>query len=66
MADLPETLQAHKEGCVEIAANMVSLNKHIISFDNEGADLVMFNLEVIKKSAPYEAEEGCLCTCTTV
>ena len=59
-ADLLETLEHHREGCVGMAANMIGVNKRIIAFDNEGARMVMFNPEIIKKSGPYEAEEGCL------
>ncbi len=59
-ADLLETLEAHKEGCVGMAANMIGVNKRIIAFDNEGTYMVMFNPEIIKKSEPYPAEEGCL------
>ena len=58
--DLLDTLTAHKDGCVGMAANMIGVNKRIIVFDNEGSYMVMFNPEIIKKSAPYEAEEGCL------
>lgn len=58
--DLLETLAAHKDGCVGMAANMIGVNKRIIAFDNEGSYMVMFNPEIIKKSEPYEAEEGCL------
>ena len=58
--DLLDTLAAHREGCVGMAANMIGENKRIIVFDNEGAYMVMFNPEIVKKSGPYEAEEGCL------
>lgn len=58
--DLLETLAAHKDGCVGMAANMIGVGKRIIAFDNEGSDMVMFNPEIVKKSEPYEAEEGCL------
>ena len=58
--DLLDTLTAHKDGCVGMAANMIGVCKQIIVFDNEGTYMVMFNPEVIKKSGPYEAEEGCL------
>ena len=58
--DLLETLAAHKDGCVGMAANMIGVNKRIIAFDNDGAYMVMFNPEIIKKSGPYEAQEGCL------
>ena len=59
-ADLLETLEHHKDGCVDMAANMIGVNKRIIAFDNEGTYLVMFNPEILKKSGTYQAEEGCL------
>ena len=59
-ADLLETLAAHKDGCVGMAANMIGESKCIIAFENEGKYDLMFNPEIIKKSGPYEAEEGCL------
>ena len=59
-ADLLETLEHHKEGCVGMAANMIGVNKRIIAFDNEGTYMVMFNPEIIKKTEPYQTEEGCL------
>ena len=58
--DLLDTLAAHKDGCVGMAANMIGVNKRIIAFDNEGSYLVMLNPEIVKRSGPYEAEEGCL------
>ena len=58
--DLLDTLAAHKDGCVGMAANMTGVSKRIIAFDNEGKYMVMFNPEIIKKSSLYEAEEGCL------
>ena len=59
-ADLLETLTHHSAGCVGMAANMIGVNKRIIAFDNEGTYMVMFNPEIIRKSGPYQAEEGCL------
>ena len=58
--DLLDTLAAHKEGCVGMAANMIGVNKCIIAFDNEGEYTVMFNPVIVKQSGPYEAQEGCL------
>lgn len=58
--DLLDTLFAHKDGCVGMAANMIGVSKRIIAFDNEGKYMVMFNPEIVKRSEPYEAEEGCL------
>ena len=58
--DLLDTLIAHKDGCVGMAANMIGVRKRIIAFDNEGTYMVMFNPQIIKKSEPYETEEACL------
>ncbi len=58
--DLLDTLIAHKDGCVGMAANMIGVPKRIIAFDNDGTYMVMFNPEIIKKSGPYDAEESCL------
>ena len=58
--DLLDTLAAHKEGCVGMAANMIGVNKRIITFDNEGEYMVMLNPVIVKQSGPYETEEGCL------
>ncbi len=58
--DLLDTLIAHKDGCVGMAANMIGVHKRIIAFDNNGTYMVMFNPEIIKKSGPYDTEEGCL------
>lgn len=59
-ADLLETLAFHKEGCVGMAANMIGVNKRIIAFDNDGQYMVMFNPEILRKTSPYDTEEGCL------
>ena len=59
-ADRLETLIFHKEGCVGMAANMIGVNKRIIAVENEGSYLVMLNPEILRRSAPYDTEEGCL------
>lgn len=58
--DLLDTLAAHKDGCVGMAANMIGVCKRIIAFDNEGTYMVMFNPVIIRQSGPYETQEGCL------
>lgn len=58
--DLLDTLAAHADGCVGMAANMIGVCKRIIAFDNEGAYMVMFNPVIIRQSGPYETQEGCL------
>ena len=58
--DLLDTLIAHKDGCVGMAANMIGVNKRIIAFENDGEYMLMFNPVIVKKSGPYDTEEGCL------
>ena len=58
--NLLDTLTAHKDGCVGMAANMIGVCKRIIAFDNEGTYMVMFNPVIVRQSGPYEAQEGCL------
>ncbi len=62
--DLLDTLIAHKDGCVGMAANMIGVRKRIIAFLDESGKsptyTVMFNPEIIKKDGAYDAEEGCL------
>ena len=57
---LPEDLRIAADLRETMAANMIGVNKRIIAFENEDAYLVMFNPEIVKKSGPYDAEEGCL------
>ena len=58
--DLLDTLIANKDGCVGMAANMIGVQKRIIVFDNEGTYMTMFNPVILKKSGPFDTEEGCL------
>ena len=58
--DLLDTLVAHKNGCVGMAANMIGVRKRIIVFNNEGTYMTMFNPEIIQMAGPYDTEEGCL------
>ena len=58
--DLLDTLAAHRETCVGMAANMIGVWKRIIVFDNGGTPAVMLNPQIVKRSGPYEAEESCL------
>lgn len=59
-ADLQDTLEDHRDGCVGLAANMIGIRKRIIIVNIGFADIVMFNPVLLKKDTPYEAEEGCL------
>ena len=58
--DLLDTLAAHRDGCVGMAANMIGVSRRIIAFDNNGEYMVMLNPVIIRQSGAYEAEEGCL------
>ena len=59
-ADLLDTLKAHKETCVGMAANMIGKSVRIIAFNDNGRYTVMYNPEIISKSISYETEESCL------
>ena len=62
--DLLDTLIAHREGCVGMAANMIGVRKRIIAFLDESGRAstytVMLNPQIVDKSGIYETEEGCL------
>ena len=58
--DLMDTLIAHKEDCVGMAANMIGVSKRIIVFSSNGFFMTMLNPEITAKSGAYDAEEGCL------
>ena len=58
--DLQDTLNANRDRCVGMAANMIGVNKRIIIVNVGFMDIVMYNPVIKKKSGSYEAEEGCL------
>lgn len=58
--DLLDTLIAHKNECVGMAANMIGEKKCIICFDTGSDYMTMFNPEIIRYSEGYDTEEGCL------
>lgn len=58
--DLLDTLTAHRDGCVGMAANMIGVCKAIIAVNDGGSCLLMLNPEILKKEGEYETEEGCL------
>ena len=57
--DLLDTLEAHRETCVGMAANMIGVTKRIIAFNDRGKLEIMFNPEIIKATGESETEEGC-------
>ena len=58
--DLVDTLEANRSRCVGMAANMIGVAKRIIAVEAEDGYLVLFNPVILKKSGPYNTEEGCL------
>ena len=58
--DLLETLTAHKEVCVGMAANMIGVKKNIIVVAAGPFQFAMINPVITKKSGAFQTEEGCL------
>ena len=58
--DLLDTLEAHRDTCVGMAANMIGVCRRIIAFDNQGTKMVMLNPEIVRQWGEYETEESCL------
>ena len=58
--DLLDTLKAHEEGCVGMAANMIGVKKQIIAVNMGFMNVAMFNPKIVKRNGKYETEEGCL------
>lgn len=58
--DLLDTLAAHTEECVGMAANMIGVRKNIIVVNIGIMNIAMINPVIVKKSVPFETEEGCL------
>ena len=58
--DLLDTLKAHSEECVGMAANMIGIKKNIIAVNTGNGMLLMFNPRIVNKQDQYETEEGCL------
>lgn len=58
--DLLDTLKAHRQECVGMAANMIGIKKNVIVVNMGLLDVVMFNPVILTKSGPYQTEEGCL------
>ncbi|WP_461811282.1 peptide deformylase [Faecalimonas sp.] len=58
--DLQDTLNANREHCVGMAANMIGVKKRVIIVNLGIIDIVMFNPVLTRKDTPYQTEEGCL------
>lgn len=58
--DLLDTLHAHLDHCVGLAANMIGERKRIIAICNGPLIVAMLNPKILRKSGEYETEERCL------
>lgn len=61
---LLDKLMVHKEICIDMTANMISVHKRIIAFLDESGRAptytVMLNHDIVKKDGSYDTAEGCL------
>ena len=60
IVDLLDTLRAHLDHCVGMAANMIGVKKRIIVVAAGPFQVPMINPVIVKKSGAYQTEEGCL------
>ena len=60
LQDLVDTLSAHRETCVGMAANMIGQLKCMIAFYDGDRICTMLNPRILKCSDPFETEESCL------
>ena len=58
--DLVDTLRAHADECVGMAANMIGFSKNIIIVNVHEDYVIMYNPVILSKEGEYETEEGCL------
>ena len=58
--DLIDTLEAHKESCAGMAANMIGVKKNIIVVAAGPFQFAMINPIITKKASEYRTEESCL------
>ena len=55
-----DTLEANRDRCVGMAANMIGVNKAAIIVSVGPFDVVMLNPVIQEKNDAFETEEGCL------
>lgn len=60
LTDLLDTLRAHQDVCVGMAANMIGVHKRVIIVQMGVLPVLMINPEITAKSDPYTTSEGCL------
>lgn len=59
-SDLRDTLHAHAEECVGMAANMIGVRKRIIAFCVGPLQMILLNPVIVRCSGEFTTEEGCL------
>ncbi len=60
ITDLLDTLRAHLNDCVGMAANMIGVKKNIIVISLGFSQIAMVNAKIISRKKPFQAEESCL------
>lgn len=60
VTDLLDTMKAHQEECVGMAANMIGQTKRIIVVQMGIMPVAMINPKITKKIGPSPKSEGCL------
>lgn len=59
--DLLDTLKAHEDGCVGMAANMIGVNKAIIAVNMGFMNVAMFNPKIVKRNGSMrQKKDACL------
>ena len=60
ITDMLDTLRAHSDSCVGMAANMIGVKKNIIVVSLGFMQIAMVNAKIVSKRKPFKTEEGCL------
>lgn len=58
--DLKDTLLAHRQECVGMAANMIGVKKNIIIVNVGIGNMILVNPVITHKMNEYQTEESCL------
>lgn len=60
ITDLLDTLRAHLDSCVGMAANMIGVKKNVIVVSMGFMQVAMVNAKIVSRKKPFKTEEGCL------
>lgn len=60
ITDLMDTLRAHLDTCVGMAANMIGVKKTVIVVSMGFMQMAMVNPKIVSRKKPFKTEEGCL------